>query len=177
MYWSSELYMVIWKITGWVLFLPPLLIFITVKMMPQSSSKNQSEQLLWAPLKHTREENNKQEPQICHMKFWFQWQPLKAAGWLSQINLPDTASPAWLVLFTASGSQTPAVLPDPQIYEETEMPQQAFLTESPFSLLPRSITPLVLSCSVPQIYRVILDHFLNQWIPCQKYFLQDTARF
>lgn len=98
-----------------------------------------------------QEEDNKQEPQICHMKFWLQQQPLKAARWLSQINLPDTASPAWLVLFTASGSQTPAAFPGLQTCDETEMPQQTFLTVSPFSLLPRSITPLVLSCSALQL--------------------------
>lgn len=51
-----ELYMVIWKITGciykcklrinWLGPFLPLLIFITVTMMPQSSSKNETEQVL-----------------------------------------------------------------------------------------------------------------------------------
>lgn len=106
-----------------------------------------------------QEENNKQEPLICHMQFWFQRQPLKPARWLSQMNLPDTASPAWLVLFTTSGYQTPAVLPGLQICNETETPRQTFLSVSPFSPLPRSANPLVLSCSVLQIYRDELELF------------------
>lgn len=104
-----------------------------------------------------QEENNEQEPQICHMKFWLQHHPLKAARWLSQINLPDTASPAWLVWFTVSGSQTPAVLQGLQPCEETKMSQQTFLTVCPFNLLPKSITPLVLCCSILQIYFISRD--------------------
>lgn len=138
---------------------PLLLIFITIALMPQSSNKKQTEKVLWTAQKHTRKRTANRSHKSVTCNSDFSGQLLKAATWVITDQL------VWCSFTVTAGTVyclwISRCLQSFSVFRSV-MKQKCHSRHSPlfpFSLLPISVTPLVFSCSVLQIYIGELELF------------------